>query len=368
MADEWIGLVQTTAPRYLKGAMDMTIRKRLWLSLLRKKGRIILNGSGTSIKWQARFDEAPVESRGDNTPVTYANRDLYRQLELDWREYLATNKLTKRQRTMNDGNEALVKLYSEILPNLVKDIDSKLGTEMYVDGYATGNSNRFCGFDSFTGTSTTVVGDKVAYPSDTYAGRSTAPGATAGTWSADMTTKPNAALATDWPEGSGTTSYDWLSPKLLNWSSTAWTGTNTWASTCELVLRQAKIWCTATSGVDGTPELVVLAPALYNDFVNKQQSRVNIWAPHKEADDLGFPDALMFDGMAIHYEYGVPANCGYGHNFMEQQLNILGSDFYKSEGPTWDPFTNSYLFQVGVMGNMQFTPKAHFKVKNYAAS
>jgi hypothetical protein len=288
-------------------------------------------------------------------------------LTLDWREYLVTDRMTKREKEMNAGNEALIRRYDQIMPNLVKSIDNQIGLELYVDGYATGNSNRFCGFDSFTGTSTTVAADKIAYPSDTYAGRSTAPGAMGGTWSADLTTKPNAALATDWPAGSGSASYDWLAPKLMNWSSNNWgTSSTTWYDNCERVLRQAKIWCTSTSGVDGTPELVVLDPTLFSDFVNKQNSYKQIFVPHKEAEDLGFGSVLTFDGMAVHYEYGVPANSGYGHNLMEEEIMILGKSFYKSEGPNWDDFSNSYLFQVGVMGNMKFNPKAQFKLKNYA--
>lgn len=367
MPNEWIGVIQTTAPKYFKGATDNTIRKRLWMSMLRKRGRITQGHSGTEIKWQIQFDEPPVESRGDDQPVTYARRDVYRQLTLDWREYIATDRMTKREKEMNNGNEALIRRYDQIMPNLVKAIDNKLGLEMYVDGYASGNATRFCGFDSFTGTSTTTAADKIAYPSDTYAGRSTAPGSMGGTWSADLTVKPNAALATDWPSGAGDANYDWLTPKLLNWSANSWgTSSQTWLDNCERVLRQAQIWCSTTSGVEGAPELVVMDPALFVDFKNKQSSYKHIYTPSPEADDLGFANTLLFDGLTLYSEFGVPAGCAYGHNLMEEELMILGKDFYKPDGPTWDPDYNAWLFQVNVMGNMKFNPKAQFKLKNYA--
>lgn len=374
MSNEWIGVIQTTAPKYLKGATDNTIRKRLQLAMLRKKGRITEGHSGTEVKWQIQFDEAPVESRGDDQQVTYARRDLYRQLTLDWREYLVTDRMTKREKEMNNGNEALIKRYDQIMPNLVKAIDNQIGLELYVDGNATGNTNRFCGFETFCGAGTAcLVTDRIQVPSDTYAGKSTALGAAGGTWSSDLAStagvRPNAASGVDWPNGSGTPSYDYLSPKLINWSSTAFpAGVATWAGNCEASLRQAKIWCSATSGVDGSPDLVVMDPALYMGFQEKQNSYKQVIIGNSMAADLGFPGVLNFEGMAIHYEYGVPANCVYGHNLMEQEIMILGKSFYKSEGPNWDDFSNSYLFQVGVMGNMRFNPKAHFKMKNYAAS
>lgn len=367
MSNEWIGVLQTTMPKYLKGASDRTIRKRLWLSLMKKRGRITEGHTGTELKWQAQFAEPPVEARGDDQVVNYVRQDLYRQMTLDWKEYNSTDRMTEREKLINSGNEALIRRYDQIMPNLIKRMDNALGLEMYVDGYASGNQLKFTGYDSFTGTSTTAATDKLAYPSDTYAGRSTAPGALGGTWSSAATTKPNAALGTDWPGGSGDASYDWNSPKLVNYSASNWgTSSTTWADNCERAIRQALIWCTATSGVDGRPELLVLEQALFADFKNKQSVKQNIFVPHKESEDLGFGDVLNFDGMALHYEFGVPADSGYGHNLMEEELCVLGSGFYKSKGPELDPHTNSYLFQVLFYGNMKFNPKAQFKLKNYA--
>jgi hypothetical protein len=363
---EFASIVAATAPKYLAGAKDNTIRKRLVFAMARKKGRITQGHDGLKMIWVIQHDEPPVEARGTGSPVTYAQNDVFRQLETNWREYNATDAMPEKHRLMNAGTSALVKYYDGILPRLTKSVDNKLNGELYVDGYATGNENRFCGFDSFTGTGTTVAADKIAYPSDTYAEKSTVPG-TAGSWSADYTTSPNAALDTDWPDGSGTPSYDWLSPKLVNWSSSSWgTSSQTWAGNCEVVLRQAKIWCAATSGVDGAPSVAMMTAPMFNDFKTKQASKQNIWVPHKEADDLGFPDTLNFEGMALNYEYGVPVNSCYGFNLMEMELRILGDKFYQSHGPDWDPGTKSWVFSVGVYGNIAWNPKAHFKCKNYA--
>ncbi len=365
---EWVGIVNTTAPKYMKGAVDNTIRKRLTLSMLKKRGRITTGHSGESLKWQVKFDEAPVEGRGDMELVTFARRDVYRQLSTNWREYIVTDQMSDSEKLKNSGTEALVRRYEQIIPNLTKSMENKLGLELYIDGYATGNSKRFCGFDSFTANSTTVAADKIALPFDTYAEKSTTPGTYGGTWSADLPTKPNAALATDWPEGSGSCSYDWMSPKLMNWSSTSWgTSSQTWQNNAEATLRQGKIWCTATSGVDGTVDLVIMTPAMFNDFKNKQSSKQQINVAHKESEDLGFGDVLNFDGMALHYEYGVPANSAYGYNLNEMELCILGPDFYKTNGPEWDINTLSYLFTVGVLGNIKWNPKAFFKAKNFAS-
>ena len=101
MAQEWQGIVAATAPKYLAGARDATIRKRLVFSMLRKKGRITQGHDGIKMIWTVQFDEPPVEARGTGSPVTYAQQDVFRQLETNWREYNATDAMPEKHRLMN---------------------------------------------------------------------------------------------------------------------------------------------------------------------------------------------------------------------------------------------------------------------------
>lgn len=367
MADEWIGTVMETAPRFMKGAEDMTLRKRLTWAMFKKRGRITRGHTGRDLNWDFLFSEAPVTGYGDGGTLDFDRRDKFRQFALDVRGYYVSDLMTEKEKLMNDGDYAIVKRYDRIMPMLVADMTAKFGTELYLDGYASGNENRFVGFDSFTGTGTTVDADLIAQPSDNYGGKGTAVATLGGSWSADLAVPPNAAIATDWPDGNGTTEYDCTSPKLLNWSASAnWgTASGDWEDNCERVIRQAQHWTTSTTsrGID----VFTCTPKMFTEYCNHFQADRRILVPHKEANDLGFPDTLNQDGVAVNSEFGVAANSGYGWNIDEVELCIWGSEIFRTKGPTYDQKTAAYLFNIFCFGNFKFSsPKYFAKTKNYA--
>ena len=114
MANEWIGVIHTTAPKYLSGAADNTIRKRLILSLLKQKGRIKFNENSYQCNWDVEFKEQPVEAYGDGGTLNFSRHDLYRQLNVDWRGYKATDLMTEKERLMNDGALTLLVSVNEV--------------------------------------------------------------------------------------------------------------------------------------------------------------------------------------------------------------------------------------------------------------
>ena len=67
MSDEWIGIINTTKPNYMKGASDLTIRKRLFLAMLRRKGKISYNHAGYENRWQLEFSQPTVTQHGDGS-------------------------------------------------------------------------------------------------------------------------------------------------------------------------------------------------------------------------------------------------------------------------------------------------------------
>lgn len=369
-SNEWSGVISTTAPKYLKDASDLTIRDRLLLSLMQKRGRITYGNSSYELNWQVERAQPPVESYADGGTLNFTRHDLYTRLTLDWRGYWATDMMTEKEKEMNKGVSALINRYSRIIPTLLKSIKHTFGVELYVDGYASGNENRLCGLDSFCGAGTTVVGDIIAKPDDDYAGKATDVGDAGGVWSTDLTTSPNASIATDWPYGTGSSEYDYLSPKLVNWSSTSWgTSSNAWEDNAERAIRETINWLTLTTGEEGKPDLVLMSGAMYTSFLNLMSGRMRVVIPHKESQDLGF-DAINFDGVAIHQEYGIAANTAYALNLDEMELACLfdGDQLFKTNGPDYDPRTLAWLFSVGFFGNMKFSPKHFAKLKNYAAS
>lgn len=372
MANEWAGVVNTTAIRYMKGATDATIRKRLVLAMMKKRGRIIIDkDGGYDLRHQIRSTQHGVTTRGDMAPVTYSRVNQYQQLSLDVRGYVSTDVMGSKEKVMNRGSVALIDRYARIIPTLRQDLTDKFGTEVYTDGYATGNQDSLVGFNSFTGTSTTVAADIIAKPSDNYGGKNTDLGDLGGSWSSALSTFPNASVANDWPDGapSGTSGseYDYMTPKLANWSSLNWgTGSTAWEDNCERVFRRLTGWCEITGGAEGLPDIYMCASNLFDGYANHFSSKQRLQVPFKEAEELGFPGSYQQEGVGIMREFGIPTNEFYGWNFDQCELGSMGSELFDVVGPTYDPTKDSWLFLIGFWGNMKFFPKAFSKGKNYA--
>ncbi len=367
---EWSGVVNTTIHDFLKGASEMTLRKRLALAYLKSKGRISYGHDGDGVQWQVRMIEHALNSQGYGTQSDFAPLDMYKKANLDWRGYYMSDAMHEKERLMNRGAPALINRYAEIGKTLSKDFENKFAAELYVDGNAANNGNRMHGFDSFTGTSTTVVGDLIAKPDDSYGGLDTDLGGYGGSWTS-AGTAPNASVATDWPNGTGSTEYDFWTPKLINWSSTSWgTGTNTFEANCERAIRQGLLWTTATSGKEGRPDVLLLGTSLYAAWANHWSAKGRIFHPHKESEDLGFGEVINFEGLGVTYEYDIPdANSAYGWNFDEVDLMCMYDQLFEVEGPEKEIRTQMWLMRLGMFGNMKFrAPKLQFKMKNYAAS
>lgn len=370
MADEWIGVINTTRHAYMKGASNETLRKRLLLAMLRKRGRFEFNCSGDELRWQLMFSQPAVSSYADGGVVDFSNHQAYKQVGVDWRGYVATDTMSKKQNAMNKGDEALVKIFQEKTNNLRESLNVNFAGEIYRDGSATGRENCVHGLETFLGAGTVTSTDRIAAPSDTYGvtSLSTVPQTYGGTWSSDLTTKPNASLATDWPDGSGTSEYDFNSPKLVNWSASNWgTGSTTWEANCWRVVSQTITWLTTTGSEDGMPSLGAFAPNLFQGYKNAQEVKTRIMVPHKEAQDLGFGNTLNQDGCALYPDFDCPVDTGYMLNLSTISVCSLFPELFWMEGPDKDPRTLwSYLWGIGFYGNLKFRPKHVAKIKNFA--
>lgn len=371
-SNEFIGVINATMPKYLKGASDLTIRSRLLLAMLRRKGRFLYNRSGDQCTWQVEFSQPDVESYGDGGTMDFSNHDAFRQLSIDWRGYKATDSISKKQAMMNSGTEALIKLFSTKQDRLRKALNDKFCGELFKDGNASGRENAIHGLETFMGVGTVAAGDIIAEPSDTYdlGGRSTALGNQGGTWSSDLSTFPNSTIAKDWPYGYGSSEFDYLSPKLANWSSTNWgTGSSTaWEDNCWRVISTLITWLTTTGGEDGMPDICLLSSNLFQGYKNHHEVIRRIDVPHQVASDLGFKgDTLNQDGVAIRPDFDVPANTGYMLNCDKMSIESLWSELFWNEGPDKDPRSGySTLWAMGFFGNAKYEPKHFGKLKNYA--
>lgn len=370
-SDAWVGIVKTTAPKYMKGASDMTIRRRLLLSMLKRKGRIEYNKSGTDTFWQIEYSQPPITQGADGGVYDFQNHDAFLQLDLDWRSYKGTDALSKMQAEMNKGDTALIPLFQTKQNRLVKSMQNTFAAEIYKRGDSAGRENSIHGLETaLTERTTPAATDIVAEPGATYATITTNLAAQGGSWSSNLSTSPNATLANDWPYGQGTSEYDCLSPILANWSSTNWgTGSATWEDNCWRVISTMITWLGVRGGDEGVPDIGVLASNLFQGFKNHEEAIRRIMVPHKVANDLGFSgsNVLNIEGCAIQADFDCPVNTGYFLNLSEQTISSLTPELFWMEGPDKDPRSGwSWLWGVGFFGNMHLNPKNMGKIKNYA--
>jgi hypothetical protein len=272
---------------------------------------------------------------------------------------------------MARGDLQLVKgRYTNRIKQLTDQMRQNFNGELFVDGNAAGNTSRIHGLESFMGSSTTVAGDRLAKPSDTYAGKSTALAAEGGGWSATLGTKPNANVATDWPDGtdSGLGEYDYFSPKLVNYSSTAWdtNSATTFRDNGEKAMRQASIWMTYAGGDESKPSICLLARDLYYPFADSWSSKQRLDVYNKRATDLGFGHTLNFEGMAVQMDFDCPVAVGYMLTTGMMELCSMEDQLFHAEGPDYSIENDSYLMHIGFFGNAKYRPKHFGKLAAYA--
>ena len=216
------------------------------------------------------------------------------------------------------------------------------------------------------GAGTVAAGDLIAAPSDTYGetSLSTVPGALGGSWSSNLTTSPNSSLGTDWPDGQGDSEYDFMSPKLVNYSSTSWgTSATTWEANCWRVISQTITWLTINGADDGMPNLIPMSSDLFQGYKNAQEVRTRISIPHKESQDLGFGMVLNQDGVGLYPDYDCPGDTAYALNLSMIKVCSLFPELFWMEGPDKDPRTLwSWLWGTGFFGNVTHQPKYTAKI------
>jgi hypothetical protein len=372
MAEQWSGIVSAAAPEFVKGAIDLTLRERLWLALFNARGLV---STGVDGSYERQYDvdwrEAPVTGFGYGQQAIYEPRDYLKRASMNWRGYLTTDEMhVKEYYELGRSTHNLVNRYNRVVPKLISGVQNKLGREFYIDGGAGGNEERFEGIETLMASGGTVVaGDLIAVPSDTYHGLSTEL-QQSGTWSSDLTTYPNQALGFDWPEGSGDSEFDYNSPFLVKTDSTNWgSGTADWATQSIPIVRRTAQWMRQSAGLKGDMLLLMLAGGMMTEFKAGFDDRLRIIGPAKEAEDLGFPDALNFEGVTIKSEWGVVPQTGYMVVIDNQKLDFITDEMIETTGPgDMDKDSMSWKFNAFTFGNFQFSAKHTAKLFPFATT
>jgi hypothetical protein len=362
MASEAQILIKNTAPRYLKQAQDSCLRGRFWLAYLKKEGRIKYGAGSHTVTWNVRCREPEMTTHSSGIGVVYKQNDAYEQLSLPIASLIGTDALDLKIQIINKDPYAIVDLYGTKLEELLRTASNALSRQLFISN--AGDTNRLIGFGSVMVPDAAVAAtDMVAVPSSTatYGGKNIALASLGGTWTTDMAAadRPSSVAATDWPYGSGSTNYDWLTPKMLNAKSPKWTknsGSVTWADNCEHMIRRSSTFMVNLNGDLSKPTVHALNAQWFDEVRDSYTMRERLQLSDY-ARGLGFQGVLNYDGALIMHDYDCPANKGYAFNASEVELFSSYDQLFFTLGPNFDMTDLASQMLVGFFGNLKFHPR-----------
>lgn len=345
-------------------------------ALLESNGRITYNHGGRGFIWQVRYKKHPLEGNTGETPRNFVRQNLWKNAALPYRGYQATDSISEKELMENRGEAALIKLSDQFVARIEDSVKQGVQTEFYIDGNATGNEEMWHGFESMFGFTQTVTAgtagataraanaaDFVAYPSDTYAELSTILGNYGGDGDPSLT----------WPEGVNSPEFDFWSPLIVNYTCSGFGGSaDTWEAQGDEAMRFGIIHGQRNTNTNGQITNIVLDRTLYFQLLNLMDGKERIIvSSDNELRALGFKNTIVFDGVTVSWETGIPAAgtgvsgasgtlIGYGFNYSNIELRCMYDSMFKSEGPIYDEHTNRYNAVVSTLSNLKFSSPRNF--------
>jgi hypothetical protein len=367
---DWARTIGTTLAEHIREVEPAWMRNFQIIAMLESMGRIKYNCSGRGFDWPVQHKRHNIEGNTGETPRSFARTNLWQTAMLEYRGYQATDAIYEKELMENRGPEAVVKVGDNMSDRLEQSMKQALATEPYIDGNATGNTQLWHGIESFMGATQTVnvstgvartanAGDRVAYPDDSYAGLTTELGDYGGEQESGVV----------WPDGVADPEYDFWSPLLVNYTSTALSGSaDTWASQGDEAMRYGIIHGQRNTAVDGQISNIILSRDLYFSFIHAQSTKERILVTAETGlRALGFKNTVQFDGVEVSWETGVPAAVGYGINFSNVELRCMYGQMLVTEGPFYDEDAQSYKYAIKTLSNFKWkSPRNFVKFKSYA--
>jgi hypothetical protein len=296
---------------------------------------------------------------GETADLDFPRVQKRKTAVLPYNGYSVTDAVGLKERLMNQGQAAKIKIAARINTELREDMEDQFCEQLFIDGNTAGNTGRIHGFDSCFSVSGVRSSGYVGEPNDTYAGLSTALGVL-GSWE-DST----------WPKSRGETGYHWWSPIRADATDSNWpASTDNFQNNVLYIIRQLRIWQMNRGQKLRT---MLFEGSLYADFLNALESRDRIDTQRGSDNSLlvklGFGDVMNYDGVECTHEQGVPANTVYGFDPDQIQLRTLNkgasrtadgknSGLFFVPDVDWSLETLSERYAVIFYGNMRLNPKA----------
>ena len=368
-ATDFARTAATTLAHHMRDVEHAMLRN-YQLGALEASGQVNYNNGGRGFDWPVQYRLHAIEGNTGETTRNFARTNLWKVANLEYRGYQVVDSMYHKEMLENRGPEGVVKVFSSMTQRLEESIKQGFGTQYYVDGNASGNEESWHGLESIFGIDGTVnvstgaqrtanAADYVGYPSDTYAGLSTILGNYGGDQESGVV----------WPDGIADSEYDFWSPIVVNYTSTAFGGAaDTWAAQGDEAMRYGIIHSQRNTTKNGQITNVQLGRDLYFDFLNliDDKERIVISSEHS-LRALGFKNTVSFDGVEVSWEAGMPAAVGYGLNYENIELKCMEDSMLRVEGPEYDIHSQAYNAVVSHLGNLKMnSPRNFFKLQAIA--
>jgi hypothetical protein len=353
----------------LKEEEQTTFRKFKVFAALQANGNVAMNQGGRGFDWQVRYRNVPVSSYTGESPRVFARHALWQRANLPYRGYTVTDQISKREMLENRGQAQLIDVAGKMANRLKESIEEHLAKEVFVDGNAPGNENRWHGLESMFSVNGTVTisgasagqqraanaADPFGFPNDEYAGLKCGLGQYAGSQTGTGA----------WPAAAADPEYDFWSPLVCNYTSTyfgaaASTPLLTWRNNCLEAIRLSVNHAKRNDTKENQIDMILLDRSMYIELLNRLDARERaIVTKSNGLRSFGF-DTTEIDGIEVASDYGCGAGMGYALSIGNMEMKVMTGQLLEAEGPYFNEELSSYRYAVSVLANIKMKSPRNF--------
>jgi len=317
---------------------------------LQGAGQVSFGHGGNQTEWRPTLMARSIRpGAGNPSGVAFNQVTTEKVCQLPWRTYDLGEHTTKMEKLATQGDAGYFGSILKIVKQLAKDFMRDYGPKLYLDGNATATNKDVHGLESWFGDTGALITNSVfVNPSDTYGGISTALGVT-GSWTAES--------GNGWPTGVGDVEYHSFSPFIVDYNATGLGGSNNnWTNQWERAINRATTFQMVLQGI--TPNSCYISGTLLAQAKDSLESKQRFTTTaDSNLVKLGHR-TLMYDGIEVVTEYGIPQAVGYLLYWPELELRVMADQLIEME-EDYDIRTGQRLYKLDTYQNLVCSSPAY---------
>ena len=340
---------EVTIARWMKSISDLMVRKLPFLHELERRKKIKYGVGSDQIRWPVRTKDPSISAHVDGGAKQFSRLNDVDNAYLRMRGYESTDLVTLKEKLVNRGPAAMVKLFDDRKDWLRRGLKRSISAEWFKDGNATGNEHRFHGIESFCSVTGQTATDALQTTSnDTYASLTTAAG--------DSTVDPDSVKT-------------WT-PVVVNCNRTVSSSTRTWTDYADEYIRKGIIEASFGADQEDQLDMILLTKTAYEDLLNIADDKEHLHFTRGKGVSMakfGFTQFVEWDGVPIGWDAGIPATdgasdtvYGYGFNMDYLELCLLNLKALWECKVTWNSSRAADEIYFYCLGNMRFESPRFF--------